>query len=93
MFFTNKNVSYVVGFLTLKSAVKSLKIALRNFVRVVQLCTILEFPDILKRAPKADYDMASFDSEIQSWVTDKGRYDVKFAASAERYTLYGAVYG
>lgn len=29
------------------------------------------------------YDLASFDSEIQSWVTDKGHYKVLFGASAE----------
>lgn len=29
------------------------------------------------------YDLASFDPDIQSWVTDKGRYEIKFAASAE----------
>lgn len=29
------------------------------------------------------YDLASFDPEIQSWVTDRGRYEIKFAASAE----------
>ena len=29
------------------------------------------------------YYLASFDPATQSWVTDKGRYEVKFAASAE----------
>lgn len=29
------------------------------------------------------YYLASFDPETQNWVTDKGRYEVKFAASAE----------
>lgn len=29
------------------------------------------------------YDLASFDSDIQSWVTDKGLYEIKFAASAD----------
>lgn len=29
------------------------------------------------------YDLASSDSDIQSWVTDKGLYEIKFAASAD----------
>ena len=29
-----------------------------------------------------DYDLASFDEATQNWVADKGRYTVKFGASA-----------
>lgn len=35
------------------------------------------------RMTVSPYDLASFDSDIQSWVTDKGRYELKFAASAD----------
>lgn len=31
----------------------------------------------------ADYDLASFDEAIQSWVSDKGKYLVQFGASVE----------
>lgn len=91
LFFTNKNVSYVVGFLTLKYVVKSLKIALRNSVRIVQFCTQHDegldigcrYYSTASKESVPPYDLASFDPEIQSWETDKGRYDVKFATSVE----------
>lgn len=31
----------------------------------------------------SDYDLASFDESIQSWVSAKGKYIVKFGASIE----------
>lgn len=34
------------------------------------------------RMTVSPYDLASFDPETQSWITDKGRYEVRFAASA-----------
>lgn len=34
------------------------------------------------RMTVSPYDLASFDPDIQSWITDKGRYEVRFAASS-----------
>lgn len=31
----------------------------------------------------SNYDLASFDEDVQSWVSDSGRYTVKFGASVE----------
>lgn len=35
------------------------------------------------RMAVSPYELASFDPDTQCWTTDKGRYEVKFAASAE----------
>lgn len=37
----------------------------------------------------ADYDLASFDEAIQSWVSDKGKYLVQFGASVENIRATG----